>query len=216
VRFEAALLVVLAVLVGGDAAAIRPPGGKPPSAADTWLGRVRAAAALPVLVACRDEALAAVGKLEVVPKVGRPQPGTWRRAAEQARACAARAPAASVADHQARSVRLGTSIGEVLAALAVVVASAESGAERAQAALIQRAMAIRPVLKGQRLELFDAEGEPDCNGCDVGNPATYARAGKWTWVKGPSGPLSTYETLTVTWRGDRVAERRQRRSHERP
>jgi hypothetical protein len=207
---------VVVLLAAGDAPAIRPPGGKPPGPTDSWLGRVRAAAVLPALVACRDASLAALGKLEVVPKKGRPDPSGWRLVAGQARACAARAPAASVADHGAKSVRLGASIGEVLEALAVVVASAESGAERSKAALLQRAMAIRPALSGQRLELFDAEGEPECSGCDVADPRTYARAARWTWVKGPSGPLATYETLTVTFRGDRVVDRRERRSHESP
>jgi hypothetical protein len=210
------LAALLVLLLAGEADAIRPPGGRPPAPADSWLSRVRAAAALPGLVTCRDQAMAALGKLEVIPKKGRPSPTGWRVVAAQARACAGRAPAARVADHQAKSVRLGTSIAEVLAALEVVVASAESGAERSQAALIQRGMAIRPALRGQRLELFDAEGEPECAGCDVAVPASYARASKWTWVKGPSGPLQTYETLTVTWRGDRVVERRARRSHESP
>jgi hypothetical protein len=205
-RARASALVV--VLLAGAGAAHADVPAAPPS---SWLGRVLAVARLPATLARRDaarNALTPVGTQE------RPDPAPYRRVAELAAACVAAAPAAPVdREHVVRA--RGVSIAQLLQECETLRTNASREAERALALRQARAQEIRPLLSGDRLKVFDAEGEPACDRCD-GEARAIARAREWIYVRGPSGPLATYDTFVFIFRGDRLVEKRQRRSHERP
>ena len=211
----AALVILLLLGLGGAARAdeleVRPPGPTAASGA-TWLGRVLALVRLPQTLARRDAARAA---LAAIGTQTRADPAPYRQAQALAQACLDGAPSPAEVDLAFVGSARGVSIGQLLDECAILRAQAASDAERVAAQAALRAQEIRPLLRGDRLKIFDAEGEPDCAKCS-GDAKLIARAPEWRYVRGPSGPLATYETLTFVFRGDKLIERRQRLAHEQP
>jgi hypothetical protein len=190
---------------------LRPPGPTTPSGA-TWLGRLFALGHLGTTVAQRDAARAA---LAAVGTQARPAPAPYRQVVALAQACIDGVPPASLADLAYVSRARGVSLEQLGRECEMLRAQAQADAERTTALLAQRAQVLRPPLSADKLRIFDAEGEPDCSHCD-GDAKKIAAAREWFYVRGPSGPLATYETLTFVFRGSKLVERRQRLAHEQP
>jgi hypothetical protein len=193
-------------------AKIRPPGPPAPPSGATWLGRMFALGHLAVTAAQRDAARAA---LAAAGTQVRPDPAPFRHVAELAQACLDGAPPPSLADVAYVGKARGVSLEQLTRECEMLRAQAQADAERTAALLAQRAQVIRPLLAADKLKIFDAEGEPDCTHCD-GDAKKIAAAREWFYVRGPSGPLATYETLTFVFRGNKLVERRQRLAHEQP
>ena len=203
-------------LASGEAAAdpakIRPPGPPPPPSGATWLGRIFAVPHVAATVQRRNVARAA---LAAIGTQARPDPKPYQAAAQLAQACLDALPPPSLADLTYVSRARGMSLEQLSRECEMLRAQALADAERSAAELAQRAQVIRPLLTADRLRIFDAEGEPDCAKCE-GDAKKIAAAREWLYVRGPSGPLATYETLVFVFRGDRLVERRQRVAHESP
>jgi hypothetical protein len=183
-----------------------------PSAHAAWLRRLLTVGRMAQAVARREAAKLAIAEGQAQT---RPDPAPYARAAERARACIEAPPPPAELDVAYVSKTRGQSLAQVLEECAALLQQAEAERVRVEAERQRRADVIRPLLKGDRLKIFDAEGEPDCSKC-AGEAQAIARAREWTYVRGPSGPLATYETRTFVFRGDKLIERRQRISHEQP
>jgi hypothetical protein len=192
----------MGVCVGGSASAEPAP----------WLKKILAVGQLAPIIAHRDAARAAAAAIGTQ---AHPDPVPYRHVAELATACVDAAPPPTLADVDYVGHARGLSLAQLVKECEALRVQATSDAERSAAAQAQRAAEIRPLLHADRLKIFDAQGEPDCAAC-AGDARKIAAAREWTYVRGPSGPLATFETLTFVFRADRLVERRQRLSHEQP
>ena len=206
------MLLLLGVRAHADEIAVKPGPGPAAVRGKTWLGRMQALVVLPSLAARRDAARTA---LESIGTQTRPDVTPYRKAEALAKACLAAAPSPDVVDVDVGSKLRGVSIAQLVHECEILLASATSDAERADGAQKARAAELRPLLRGDRVTVFDAEGEPDCDKC-AGDAKAIARARTWIYLRGPDGPLATFETLTFVFRGDKLIERKQRVTHERP
>lgn len=141
-------------------------------------------------------------------------PGPFARAGEAARACMAAIDELGPEVDLAFAIQ-GESIAQVREECAAIENEAGLGQIAAAQAVIDRVGAIRLLVKGERLAVLDQYGEPECE-CADHAAAKVAKAREWSYRLGPKGALATYETLTFTFRGDKVIGKKQRIAHERP
>jgi hypothetical protein len=178
--------------------------------------RLATARAWPDLVAAQDAARAAIDAAKTK-TASRPARAPWQRARERAEACVAAAAGATLDPTWPVPGAGGAQVkvGDLAQACATLVAEAVA-ADQAQAeALAARDAELRKLLKRDRLAAYEAHGEPEC-ACGSGSPREIAKAKVWRFVSGPDGPLATYQTLELTFNGDRLVGQRARISHERP
>jgi hypothetical protein len=173
--------------------------------------RLGAARALPGVIARRDEARAAMSGVDPAAK---PSREPWRAARAAAEACVEAARAGDV-DPAWVVPGASLSLAQVAQDCGALAAQAIAGAEEADKALAARDAELRQILRGDRLAVYEQHGEPQCV-CGKGSPKEIARAKEWTYLRGPSGPLETYETLVFTFAGNKLVGQRARISKERP
>jgi hypothetical protein len=191
-----------------------------PAARDAFLARhelgrrrVQALRRYPRLAGVRALARTALADADAQ---ARPVPEPYDPAIAAAAACLTAADAALPEvdpDHVISGAN--ESIAALRADCDKLAADAAAGRERAAKAADARRAALRALLKKDRLIVFDAHGEPECD-CGDHDPATVARAKLWIYRSGPTGALETYETLTFTFRGDTLVGQTQRVGHEAP
>ncbi len=108
-----------------------------------------------------------------------------------------------------------TSVSKIKFVCAETAGEIGLDAARAREAWVARDAALRKVLKGERLEVYEQLGEPG-GALARAAPEAVAKARVWEFVLGPTGKLKTYETWVITFSGNKVVERKRSTSHEDP
>lgn len=174
--------------------------------------KLAALRAFPGLLARRDVAALL---LSAARGAHRPTPAAFQRAHDEGLACLAAAEALGAVDWDWPVPQ-----GELTLAILrddCAGVCREAVAEKAQAARAadERDQILRAILRGERLAIYAAHGEPRC-ACGDGSPAQVAGAPVWIYVAGPSGVLGTVETWTYTFQGHKLLSRRRVTTHQGP
>jgi hypothetical protein len=182
---------------------------------DQLARRLAAARAWPSVKQRHDAAQAALAAAReaAVRRPGR-APAEFARTAEEASSCASLP--GEVDEAWEIPGAAGASLAGVARECAELGSAAAAEGERARAAASERDRALRALLKGERLAVYEQRGEPAWPDPSPAALKAMARAPMWTYVVGPRGKLPTYEVLVLSWSGERLVGQKRTVTHDAP